>query len=157
MPTFRTRRARRTRYDRPSRVSGRQNSYRAVRRQQAAIIKTPRQRARDLLRRRRSVSPFRGTVKRFFQGNKKPPLRKRKPRAALAIRRERMGPPLTQRRISKLLTTDCIPRPDEQTAASKRWQYHYEDMAISRGTGANNNLYKDFSNRPKTRFFRRFC
>ena len=59
-----------------------------------------------------------------------------------------------------MLDTDCIPRPESDVAASKRWEYHYEDMALSRGSGpkSGNKLRTAFrSNRPETRFFRRFC
>lgn len=51
---------------------------------------------------------------------------------------------------------DCIDRPDSSVAASKRWEYHYDDLNLKK-PGYGGYHPDQLKNRPATRYFRRFC
>lgn len=70
--------------------------------------------------------------------------------------RVRTGSPLHQRTPRRKQPLPCIKRPDSQTAAAKRWQYHYEDYFKTQ-PGFGGYHPKQLENRPAQRFFRRFC
>lgn len=44
----------------------------------------------------------------------------------------------------------CVPKPDSNVAASKRWEYHYQGMGVASGS-------RRFNDRPSTPYFQLWC